>query len=188
MADIEELVKRWEGGDRSVAAELIRLLLGERQPRGQLSLHPEETAFTHRFDWVFPSLKNMVEIKQNIHTGRGMMKKKQEVIDAQARIRVEIERALRGHELPLFGVNAVQRDLVWIVEEGCVEVTWRNLGEDNRKGCGNRDTVNLAAVLDDAVGRERIKRTFVGTGLIYRDDAQIQRASECRIRRGDVCV
>ena len=142
--------------------------------------------FTHRFDWLPPALKNTKRLERRGRSGVALVNPP-EVTEAIARIRLEIERVLRGRDLPLFGDHAIARDLVWLVDEGAVEITWTDLGPDDRQGCGNRDLVNLPAVIDDAVAsivrgpkRARVRLP----GLIYADDRQIARASERREKNG----
>lgn len=142
--------------------------------------------FTHRFDWIPPSLKNRKRIERR---GRNSaLVNTPEVTEAIERIRAELLTVLgvgEGACEPLYGTDAIERELVWLVDERAVEVTWRSLGPDDRAGCGNRDLVNLAAVIDDAVGsiirgpkRARVRLP----GLVYVDDRQIARASERRVK------
>ena len=180
MADIEEMIRQWETGDPSLlAGDLIRALLKERKPRGQLSLHPEAAAFSHRFDWIWPSLKNRgVTIEKRGH--KMTLVTPTHVKNAKHSIRTQLEKAVKGRELPLFGTNEVRRELIWHVKEEAITVTWRNLGADYVAGSRKRDLVNIAALLDDAAGRERIKGKLYGPGVIYRDDSQIAETYETR--------
>jgi len=165
-----------------------RVALLERALAGRSGLY-EGRCFHHRFRWVWPALKNTKRLIRNSKTGRMAVKTDDAVTAAVQRIRLEIAGALRtaGHarNLPLFPADVdVGRQLAWNPEAGTIDVTWWPAGP---KGCAasrKRDLVNLGALLDDAVGRDRIGRRMVGEGLIYRDDAQVAEVHETRIMEG----
>ncbi len=189
----EELIRRWRdgiglGGVRDhLRDSLIERLLEER-PRPVTNLFGSIEPLTLRFDWVPPSLKNTKRMEMRGHTMA--LVTVPEVNAAIERIRLEVGRAVRQRDRPLFGADKIRRDLVWLQDQDAVEVTWSSLGPDDRTGCGNRDLTNLAAVIDDAVAsimRGPRRARFREPGIVYEDDRQIAHATDVRVRgrKGD---
>lgn len=140
---------------------------------------PKEYTRTFPFEW--PSLKNTKQLITNSRTGKMAMRTDPNVKKAVRAIRDDLRLEIGDRELPLFGENDVGRLLDWNPDAKEITATWWDLGPYGKKQTGRRrDLVNLAALLDDAVGRERIGKKLHGPGLIYRDDAQIAEAFETR--------
>jgi hypothetical protein len=141
--------------------------------------------FRHRFEWVWPTKKNNTHVERR---GRRYIPvPDKDVVEAEATIALELERAIRREFGPrdrsrsLFGANDVRRTFTYFPDECAIEVEWSDLGRRTTPTAvrGRVDLTNLGALLDDAVGRRRMGRLWV-PGIVYDNDVQIVEAHEWR--------
>lgn len=165
----------------------LRAQLDQRRRPQRAGLFGDESEFRIAFPFVWPSLKNDKGLGVS-KRGKAFAYTPNDVRVAQRRIRESLQLELGGKELPLFGGDDVERELVWFVDRKEIEVTWRRIGPCDSVPARERDLVNLAALLDDVVQRKTATaRQLPGVrmescpGLIYRDDSQIASSIERRV-------
>ena len=141
--------------------------------------------FRHRVEWVWPTKKNNPHVERRGR--RHVPVPNKDVVEAEATIALELERAIRRELGPrdrsrsLFGDHDVRRTFTYFPDEGAIEVVWADLGPRTTPTAvrGRVDLTNLGALLDDAVGRRRMGRLWV-PGIVYDNDVQIVEAHEWR--------